>query len=117
MVSQPPGTMTGHTSYTPLAGGSTSTRAGWLVAPRRNFAPEPPLRLAWAVCAGTCMHGPEGAPVQQCTGATRRIAWLQGAVQDEADEKQARGMLAAFRGELYRCFTKRPDALFELADA
>jgi hypothetical protein len=45
------------------------------------------------------------------------IAWLQDAVQDEADEEQARGMLAAFRGELYRCFTKRPDALFELADA
>ena len=31
-----------------------------------------PSGLAWAVCAGTCMHGPEGAPVQQCTGATRR---------------------------------------------
>ena len=26
-------------------------------------------------------------------------------------------MLAAFRGELYRCFSQRPDALFELADA
>jgi hypothetical protein len=45
------------------------------------------------------------------------IAWLEDAVQDEADERQARGMLAAFRGELYRCFAKRPDALFELADA
>jgi hypothetical protein len=28
-----------------------------------------------------------------------------------------RGRLAAFRGELYRCFTARADALFELADA
>ena len=32
-----------------------------------------PLGLAWAVCAGTCMHGPEGASVQQCTGATRHV--------------------------------------------
>ena len=45
------------------------------------------------------------------------IAWLQDAVQDEADEDRARGMLAAFRGELYRCFAKRPDALFEVCDA
>ena len=28
-----------------------------------------------------------------------------------------RGMLAGFRGELYRCLGKRRDALFELADA
>jgi hypothetical protein len=45
------------------------------------------------------------------------IAWLEDAVQDEADEERARGMLAAFRGELYRCFTRRPDALSEMADA
>ena len=45
------------------------------------------------------------------------IAWLQDAVQDEADEDRARGMLAAFRGELYRCFARRPDALFEVCDA
>jgi DDE superfamily endonuclease len=45
------------------------------------------------------------------------IAWLQDAVQDEADEEQARGMLAAFRGELYRCLAKRPDAVFEVCDA
>ena len=45
------------------------------------------------------------------------IAWLEDAVQDEADEERARGMVAWFRSELYRCFTKRPDALFELADA
>src|SRR5215469_13770511 len=29
----------------------------------------------------------------------------------------ARAGLAAFRGELYRCFTARADALFELVDA
>jgi len=45
------------------------------------------------------------------------IAWLQGAVQDRLDEEGSRGVLAGFRGELYRCFTRRPDALFELADA
>ena len=38
-------------------------------------------------------------------------------VQGEADEDRARGLLAAFRGELYRCFATRPDALLELADA
>jgi hypothetical protein len=44
------------------------------------------------------------------------IAWrepeVEGGVQD-----QAPGVLAAFRVRLYQCFTKRPDALFELADA
>src|SRR6266576_1942145 len=44
------------------------------------------------------------------------IAWrepeVEGGVQDHAP-----GVLAAFRAGLYRCFTKRPDALFELADA
>ena len=32
-------------------------------------------------------------------------------------QEQARGMLAAFRGEVYRCLGRRRDALFELADA
>jgi hypothetical protein len=45
------------------------------------------------------------------------IAWLEDAVQDEPDEDRARRMLAGFRGELYRCLAKRPDALFEVADA
>src|SRR5262249_41131162 len=35
--------------------------------------PEPPSWLAWAVCAGTRSYGPEGAPAQQCVGAT----WLE----------------------------------------
>jgi hypothetical protein len=30
---------------------------------------------------------------------------------------RGRGMLAAFRGGLYRCLTRRADALFEVADA
>ena len=40
------------------------------------------------------------------------IAWLENPVQDKADEERARSMLAWFRGELYRCLAKRPDALF-----
>jgi len=34
--------------------------------------PEPLLWLAWAGCAGTRLSGPEGAPAQQCVGATWR---------------------------------------------
>ena len=45
------------------------------------------------------------------------MAWPQDAVQDLPDEERALGMLAAFRGGLYRCFTRRPDALFEACDA
>jgi hypothetical protein len=44
-----------------------------------------------------------------CPGAGRQAA-LAG-----ADE--GRRALAGFRGELYRCLTRRPDALFELADS
>ena len=45
------------------------------------------------------------------------MAWLDDAVQGRAGEDLARGLLAAFRGELYRCFSTRRDALLELADA
>jgi hypothetical protein len=45
------------------------------------------------------------------------MAWPEYAVQDRADQQRARGMLAAFRGEVYRCLGRRRDALFELADA
>ena len=45
------------------------------------------------------------------------MAWRGAGVGDGAGEDQARGLLEAFRGELYRCFTGRADALFELADA
>jgi hypothetical protein len=43
------------------------------------------------------------------------IAWLRGEVEPQPDG--ARGRLAAFRRELYRCLTARADALFEVADA
>jgi hypothetical protein len=43
------------------------------------------------------------------------MAWSAGAGQD--GQGQAGGMLAAFRGEVYRCLGRRRDALFELADA
>jgi hypothetical protein len=45
------------------------------------------------------------------------MAWLRDAVEDGAGERRARGLLAGFRGELYRCLGKRADVLFELADA
>jgi hypothetical protein len=49
---------------------------------------------------------------------TRRVAvafsmaWREAGVGGD----QELGLLAAFRGELYRCLTARADALFELAD-
>ncbi len=45
------------------------------------------------------------------------MSCLEGTVQDAGDQARALGVLAGFRRELYRCFGKRPDALFELADA
>jgi DDE superfamily endonuclease len=45
------------------------------------------------------------------------MAWLDLDGEDACSVAGARGVLAAFRGELYRCFARRPDALFELADA
>jgi hypothetical protein len=45
------------------------------------------------------------------------MAWLADAVEDGPGEDRAHGLLAGFRGELYRCLGKRRDALFELADA
>jgi DDE superfamily endonuclease len=44
------------------------------------------------------------------------IAWREPEVEG-GGRVQAAGALAGFRVRLYRCFTKRPDALFELADA
>ena len=43
------------------------------------------------------------------------IAWAGGEVEQPQDATRDR--LAAFRRELYRCFTARADALFEVADA
>src|SRR5579875_3788013 len=52
------------------------------------------------------------------------MAWERAGVEGEGPGASgqdvagvARGRLAAFRGELYRCFTARADELFELADA
>jgi hypothetical protein len=45
------------------------------------------------------------------------MAWRGSGVEGRAGEDQARGLLEAFRGGLYRCFTGRADALFELADS
>jgi DDE superfamily endonuclease len=45
------------------------------------------------------------------------IAWLRDAVQAGGGGDQARDLLAGFRRELYRCFTRRPDALLDLDDA
>src|SRR5713101_8271187 len=45
------------------------------------------------------------------------IAWLAGGVEPRTDAARARDRLAVFRRELYRCFTARTDALFEMPDA
>src|SRR6266568_2321019 len=45
------------------------------------------------------------------------IAWSGSEVEPQREDARARDRLAAFRGELYRCFTARADALFDLADA
>jgi hypothetical protein len=45
------------------------------------------------------------------------MAWPQDAVQGGPGAERARGILAGFRGELYRCLGKRRDGLFELPDA
>ncbi len=45
------------------------------------------------------------------------MAWREGAVEDGPGEDRAHGLLAGFRSELCWCLGKRPDALFELADA
>jgi DDE superfamily endonuclease len=45
------------------------------------------------------------------------IAWLKAEDGSGSGVDHARERLAAFRGELYRCLARRPDALFELADA
>ncbi len=53
----------------------------------------------------------------QAVAVAFSIAWLGSEVEPLAEDGQARERLAAFRQELYRCFSARADALFELADA
>jgi len=48
---------------------------------------------------------------------TFSMAWLAAQVEDGTGDDRARCLLEAFRSELFRCFTHRADALFELADA
>ncbi len=45
------------------------------------------------------------------------MAWLGPDGEDADGAVRARGMLAGFRGEWYRCLSRRADALFEVADA
>ena len=45
------------------------------------------------------------------------MAWPHEAVQDLQDGEQARGLLAAFRGDLFCCFEKYRDTLAEVCDA
>ena len=45
------------------------------------------------------------------------MAWLGPDGENADGAAGGRGVLAAFRGELYRCFARRADALFEVADA
>ena len=53
----------------------------------------------------------------KAVAVTLSIACPEGTVQGGGDQDRALGVLAAFRRELYRCFSKRPDALAELSDA
>jgi DDE superfamily endonuclease len=53
----------------------------------------------------------------QAVAVAFSMAWLQAGVERQPGDGGALGRLSAFRGELYRCFTARADALFELADA
>ena len=45
------------------------------------------------------------------------MAWPRGAVQGGQGGEQAGGLLAAFRGELFRCFGRYRDTLAEVCDA
>ena len=45
------------------------------------------------------------------------MAWLDDDGEETDSAERDRRLLAGFRGELYRCLTRRADALFELADA
>ena len=52
----------------------------------------------------------------QAVAVAFSMAWHEAGAGSEGEADQARERLADFRRELYRCFTGRADALFELAD-
>ena len=56
-------------------------------------------------------------PETQAVAVAFSMAWRGAGVEARAGGGQARGLLEAFRGEVYRCLGRRRDALFELADA
>jgi hypothetical protein len=53
----------------------------------------------------------------QAVAVVFSMAWVDDPVEDRAADGGARERLAAFRSELYGCFTARADALFDLGDA
>jgi hypothetical protein len=55
--------------------------------------------------------------VTEAVAVAFSMAWPLAETGSEGGADQARERLAGFRRELYRCFTARADALFELADA
>jgi hypothetical protein len=57
------------------------------------------------------------SPEMMAVAVAFSMVWLEPGVEPRPEDDRARERLAAFRGELYRCFTSRADALFELADA
>jgi hypothetical protein len=55
--------------------------------------------------------------VTEAVAVAFSMAWPEDEAGSEGGPGRARERLAGFRQELYRCFTARADALFELADA
>jgi hypothetical protein len=55
--------------------------------------------------------------VTEAVAVAFSMAWPLAETGSKGGADQAREQLAGFRRELYRCFTARADALFELADA
>jgi len=53
----------------------------------------------------------------QAVAVAFSIAWLAGEVEPQPEGARAWVRVAGFRRELYRCFTVRADALFDLCDA
>ena len=59
----------------------------------------------------------ENLKIMQAVAVAFSIAWRVNAVEQQPGEGGARDRLTGFRQELYRCFTSRADALFEVAEA